>query len=95
MSVDQASHNDSSGKARFEDLMNNPEKFFAHPDDVVSAGRLTEEQKIALLKQWQNDISLRHEAETEGMDRPEHARKQLLPAITDALIELGVNSKLS
>jgi hypothetical protein len=86
---------DSSGRPRFGEMMNNPEKFFAQPYDVVKSADLSREQKIALLTQWQNDLILRHEAETEGMDRQEQARKQLLPAITDALIRLGVKTTVS
>ena len=92
MMIDRINPGDDSAKPRFGDVMNSPEKFFNHPNDVVNSNGFTLEQKVTLLKQWQNDLNSRHEAETEGMDRSGNVRKGLLPAVTDVLIELGVQT---
>jgi hypothetical protein len=62
----------SSGKFDLEAAKSNPSRFFDRPDDVVRLPDLTNDQKIAILRQWETDARLMSVAEEENMpgDQP-------------------------
>lgn len=63
-----------------------PANFFSSPDEVLYATDLSDEEKIAILYQWKDEILQQIEAEAEGMVGDETS--ELLQEISDALISL-------
>jgi len=68
-------------------LMNDPGSIFEQPGDVVDNMELSREQKIKILQQWKQEITLRLVAEDENMPgAPANADR--LRAVNDALVAL-------
>ena len=55
----------------FEKAKLNPAAVFKSPQDVVSSQELSREQKIEILRQWEQDATLMEVAEEEGMPGPQ------------------------
>jgi hypothetical protein len=55
------------GPTTLEEMLSNPAAAFAAPEDVLAEPGLTREQKIQLLKLWQNDAAEGEVATEEGM----------------------------
>ncbi len=69
-------------------------KIFREPADILRAGDLTNEQKIALLRQWDADLRLQMVASEENMTGTAPGRTaELLQAVRQALARLGVEGK--
>src|SRR5579885_678065 len=69
-------------------------KIFREPADILRAGDLTNEQKIALLRQWDADLRLQRVASEENMTGTAPGRTaELLQAVRQALARLGVEGK--
>lgn len=63
-------------------IIENPSKYFAEPGELASSDQLTDDEKLAALRQWKLDAELLLEAEAENMAGGEHARLQ---AVNEAL----------
>jgi hypothetical protein len=70
----------------FEKAKQNPAAVFKNPKEVVSSQELSREQKIEILKRWEQDATAMEVAEEEGM--PGQAPRLLQP-IRDALHTLN------
>lgn len=70
----------------FEQAKLNPAASFKSPDDVVLNADLTSQQKIEILKRWEEDARAIEVAEEEGMAS---SQPKLLQPIRDALHKLG------
>lgn len=68
----------------------NPTKFFKTPRDVLIHSKLTREDKLKILRQWEVDARLLEVAEEENMGDGESDQ---LAAIVNALIALDDESK--
>lgn len=64
----------------------NPASYFKSPQAVVSSQELSREQKIEILKGWEQDARLMEVAEEESMPGPQ---PKLLQPIRDALHSLN------
>ena len=73
-------------KMDFEKAKLNPATVFNSPQEVVSNRELSREQKIEILRQWEQDARLMEVAEEENMPGPE---PKLLQPIRDALHALN------
>ncbi|MCC6713411.1 MAG: hypothetical protein IT344_08620 [Candidatus Dadabacteria bacterium] len=69
----------------------NPSAVFSAPEDVLSAGGLTREQKIDILKRWEYDARELEVATEENMPGSKPSR---LRTILKALDELGYDPAL-
>ena len=70
----------------FEKAKLNPAAVFKTPEDVVAIQELSREQKIEILRQWEQDARLMEVAEEESMAGPQ---PKLLQPIRDALHALN------
>jgi len=70
----------------FEKAKLNPAAVFKSPQEVVSSQELSREQKIEILRQWEQDATLMEVADEEGMTGPQ---PKLLQPIRDALHALN------
>ena len=68
-------------------LMRTPGAVFASPTDVVDNLELSREQKVAVLRQWKDEIMQRQAAEAEAMPGSP-ADADLLQQIADALLAI-------
>lgn len=68
-------------------MLNDPGSIFAQPLDVVRDARLSDEQKIEILKRWEYDARESQVAEEEGF--PVSDSGVLLADILAALHQLG------
>ena len=50
-----------------EAALSDPKAFFAEPQDVVAHPQLSKEEKLAILRQWQQDALRLSASESEGM----------------------------
>jgi hypothetical protein len=73
-------------KMDFEKAKLNPATVFNSPQEVVSNQELSREQKIEILRQWEQDARLMEVAEEENMPGPE---SKLLQPIRNALHALN------
>ncbi|MEQ1754377.1 MAG: hypothetical protein ABL973_09620 [Micropepsaceae bacterium] len=65
----------------------NPSSSYLRPDDIVNDAALTNEQKIAILREWHYDALRLQDAAQENMAGGEPDRLQ---AVSNALLKLGV-----
>ena len=70
----------------FEKAKLNPAAVFKSPQEVSSSQELSREQKIEVLRQWEQDARLMEVAEEESMPGPQ---PNLLQPIRDALHALS------
>jgi hypothetical protein len=70
----------------FEKAKLNPATVFKSPQEVVSSQELSREQKIEVLRQWEQDARLMEVAEEENMPGPQ---PKMLQPIRDALHALN------
>jgi len=70
----------------FEKAKLNPAAVFKSPQEVVSSQELSREQKIEILRRWEQDARLMEVAEEESMPGPQ---PKLLQPIRDALHALN------
>ena len=69
-----------------------PESYFNHPREVLALEDCTDEEKIAILLNWQRALIQLQTASEENMLRDEPGRSNVaepLAEVTRALIELG------
>ena len=53
--------------ARFDDLLTDVTKIYAHPDDIVADNALSHAQRVQLLQQWELDLRENMVASEENM----------------------------
>jgi hypothetical protein len=70
----------------FEKLKLNPAAGFKSPQEVVSSQTLSREQKIEILRRWEQDATLLEVAEEEGMPG---SQPKLIQPIREALHALN------
>ncbi len=70
----------------FEKAKLNPAAVFKSPQEIVSSQELSREQKIEILRRWEQDARLMEVAEEESMPGPQ---PKLLQPIRDALHALN------
>jgi hypothetical protein len=68
-----------TGRTPIEELLLDPSDAFASPDEVVADDSLTREQKIRILKVWENEAAEAEVATEEGM--PGSAESLLRPVL--------------
>ncbi|MEJ2452408.1 MAG: hypothetical protein P8047_17420 [Gammaproteobacteria bacterium] len=56
-----------SANTRIDEAMMNPAAVFAHPSDVIEMNSISREQKLLILKRWEQDARELAVAEEEGM----------------------------
>lgn len=66
----------------FEQVKDNPAKYFDHPQDVISCGKLNKTEKSNVLQQWEKDARLLSVEQSETMTGD---RQPLIGAIHQAL----------
>jgi hypothetical protein len=52
----------------FEAALQDPKAFFAEPQDVAEYPQLSRDEKLAILRQWEQDALRLSASESEGMD---------------------------
>jgi hypothetical protein len=80
--------------ARFDEALTDVAKIYAHPGDIVTAGELSEKQKVKLLRQWEFDLRENLVASEENMTAPtlpEGQSAELLREVRKALMALGAD----
>jgi hypothetical protein len=79
--------------AQFDSAMTDVSKMFAHPQEILSAEDLSQEQKVKLLRQWELDLRENLVASEENMTapNPEGQSAELLRGVRRALIDLGAD----
>jgi hypothetical protein len=65
-------------KMDFEKAKLNPAAVFKSPQEVVSIQELSREQKIEILRRWEQDARLMEVAEEESMPGPQALKKSPL-----------------
>ena len=71
---------------KFEEAKLNPAANFKSPQEVVSYNEFSRNQKIEILKRWEEDARLMEVADEEGMPGPQ---TKLLQPIREALHSLN------
>ena len=73
---------------RKDKLMTDPEDVFKTPRDVLENEELSDDQKVVVLVQWQDEIRQRMVAEEEAMPGEDPNDAELLQEIHEALTTL-------
>ncbi len=76
---------------RKDKLMTDPEDVFQKPRDVLENEELSDDQKVVVLVQWQDEIQQRMVAEEEAMPGEDPDDAELLQEIHEALTTLRSN----
>jgi len=83
--------------ARFDDLLTDMTKIYAHPDDIVDDDALSHQQRVKLLQHWEFDLREDMVASEENMTSApsqQGASAELLRDVRKALQAIGaVDSK--
>lgn len=72
----------------FDDMLLDPANAFDAPEEVLAEGELSREQKIQVLRRWEDDARLLLTAQAEGME-PEKSSSDVLGRVQYALESLG------
>ena len=71
----------------FEATLQDPQAFFAEPQDVVDDPKLSREEKLAILRRWEQDALRLSASEAEGMGGGEENKlgrvKQAIQMVRD------------
>ena len=78
-------------QTRFDKALTDVSKVFRRPEDILSAEDLSEDQKVALLRQWDADLRLLMVASEENMTASTAPGRtaELLQSVHKALRRLG------
>ncbi len=71
-----------------DDILKDPADNFGDPAEVISASEFSRDQKIEILRRWDDDARLLLTAQSEGMCEGKSSA-EVLSQIQDALAELG------
>jgi len=83
-----------SNNARFDDALTDVAKVYADPKDILSAGDLSHQQKVKLLRQWEFDLRENLVASEENMTNettPEGHSAEILRGVRKALLSIGAD----
>lgn len=69
-------------------IIRNPAEHFPNPRDVLEAPRLSDDQKLAVLRAWQHDATELATAEGEGMGGGEGNQSETVGLIKQAIAAL-------
>ncbi|WP_237132220.1 hypothetical protein [Pseudohongiella sp. O18] len=72
----------------FDDILKDPADNFGKPAEVVSNKQFSRDEKIEILRRWDDDARLLLTAQSEGMSE-DRSSAEVLSQIQDALAELG------
>lgn len=72
---------------KFDDMLLDPADAFDSPDQVLNTGELSREQKVQILRRWDDDTRQLLTAQSEGMTSSDGA-SEILKRIQDALEQL-------
>lgn len=67
--------------------MADPQAYFSDPQQVIDSADLSKQQKVAVLEQWKNDLTLQQVAEEENMPG-DTSNSELIRAVSNALESL-------
>ncbi|OFE11584.1 hypothetical protein PHACT_13675 [Pseudohongiella acticola] len=73
---------------KFDDMLLDPANAFDSPDQVLETGSLSREQKIRILRRWDDDARLLLTAQSEGMQSADSG-SDVLKQVQSALEKLG------
>ncbi len=73
---------------KFDDMLLDPADAFDSPDQVLTAEQLSREQKIQILRRWDDDAKLLLTAQSEGMQSSDSG-SAVLKQVQSALETLG------
>lgn len=73
---------------RFDEMLLDPATAFDSPDQVLSAGQLSRDQKIQILRRWEDDARLLLTAQSEGM-KSSDSGAEVLAQVQSALDSLA------
>ena len=76
---------------KFDDMLLDPANAFDSPDQVVTAEQLSREQKVQILRRWDNDARQLMAAQSEGMTSADSG-SGVLKQVQEALATLGAAS---
>jgi hypothetical protein len=76
---------------KFDDMLLDPANAFDSPDQVVTAEQLSREQKVQILRRWDNDSRQLMAAQSEGMTSADSG-SVVLKQVQEALATLGAAS---
>ncbi|HDZ09218.1 hypothetical protein [Pseudohongiella sp.] len=76
---------------KFDDMLLDPASAFDSPDQVVSDAQLSAQQKIQLLRRWDDDARQLLTAQSEGMNSGDSA-SDILKQVQEALATLGAGA---
>ena len=78
-------------QTRFDEALSDVSKVFRRPEDILSAADLNEDQKVALLRQWDTDLRLLMVASEENMtaNTAPGRTAELLQSVHKAMMRLG------
>lgn len=75
----------------FDDMLLDPANAFASPAQVVRDEQLSQEQKIQILRRWDNDARQLLTAQSEGMQSADSG-STVLKQVQEALAALGAEA---
>lgn len=75
----------------FDDMLLDPANAFDSPDQVLTADQLSREQKIQILRRWDDDAKLLLTAQSEGMQSSDSGAG-VLKQVQDALASLSAST---
>lgn len=75
----------------FDDMLLDPANAFASPGQVLTTDQLSREQKVQILRRWDDDTKLLLTAQSEGMQANDSAA-DVLKQVQDALESLQASS---
>lgn len=73
---------------KIDDMLLDPASAFDSPDEVVNAKQLSKDQKIQILRRWDNDARQLLTAQSEGMASGDSG-STVLTQVQEALEALG------
>lgn len=76
---------------KFDDMLLDPAATFASPEQVLNNNELDREQKIQILRRWDDDARLLLTAQSEGMKSGDSG-SDVLKQVQSALASLGAEA---
>ena len=76
---------------KFDDMLRDPADAFDSPNQVLSTEQLSREQKIQILRRWDDDARQLLTAQSEGM-RSTDSGSTVLKQVQEALEALGAEA---
>lgn len=76
--------------SKFDQMMSHPDRFFDHPQAVERAEQLSNGERMAILRQWRDEVLQLQTAEAENMmpDEKNGSNNRLLGEINASMARL-------